>query len=272
MQEKVKNRSINIKLAVTSCLAIAAFVSGLFLAFQDKSLPAGTCFAAALMLYIFLNLKDFESFKAFGIEAKTRELDEKLREAENALEKIHKLTEAMAEVTFRALPYIGRWDSALSNPEMYSIASKLKTQLQDAGTSDHEIEKIMMPWFEVVIVDLSLPIYQAVHQTNKNIIARISGQLVHQSDPIGHNDETLKTTFTTELLLSNEFEKTISEEWSNSDKLSLPKRLENLIRKIPNISPIELDGLETSTESNRREAVFFALHKEFNDLEKWLRS
>ena len=77
-------------------LWIAAFsliALGAWLAFGDKVSASATCFTVAILLLLIAHIDQLESFKGFGIEAKTRELKETLSQAGAMNDQIKTLTE-----------------------------------------------------------------------------------------------------------------------------------------------------------------------------------
>lgn len=73
---------------------------------------AATSLAAGLALLFAATIDRFESIKGLGIEAKTRKLDEKIEQADEALRKLRQLAEITGETLVDLHSKMGRWDSA----------------------------------------------------------------------------------------------------------------------------------------------------------------
>ena len=69
---------------------------GTWSAFSGNVAIAGTSLTAGLILLFAATIDRFESLKGLGVEAKTRQLDQKIEQTEVALRKVKELTELVA--------------------------------------------------------------------------------------------------------------------------------------------------------------------------------
>jgi regulator of replication initiation timing len=95
------------KLILSSAALALLFVGGL-LALSDKTASSATSSGFAIILLFIANIDRFASFKGFGVEAITRELDDKIAEAaqvktrlEEVITKNSKLTEEVESLSVK---------------------------------------------------------------------------------------------------------------------------------------------------------------------------
>ncbi|HXA47386.1 MAG TPA: hypothetical protein VNW52_07135 [Burkholderiaceae bacterium] len=96
---------------------------GGLLVFGDKVSASATCFTVAILLLLIAHIDRLESFKGFGIEAKTRALRETISEAETMRNQIGTLTENLQ--SFKA-------EADATKLEMDSILASMKSEVDRA--------------------------------------------------------------------------------------------------------------------------------------------
>ena len=92
---------------------------GTWSAFNGQTAIAATSLTAGLVLLFAATIDRFESLKGLGIEAKTRQLDQKIEQADDALERLKELAELTGATFVDLSSKMGRWDSAPSSREAY---------------------------------------------------------------------------------------------------------------------------------------------------------
>jgi hypothetical protein len=117
--------------AVTNwCLFTAGIVNlaiGTWSAAHQQSVIAATSLTAGLVLLFAATIDRFESLKGLGVEAKTRQLDRKLEEADSVLRRLKELAEITGEALLDLHSKMGRWNSAPSSLDAYALAQKVRS-------------------------------------------------------------------------------------------------------------------------------------------------
>lgn len=250
-------------------LGLVSILCGIYLSLQEKVSSATVCFGGGILLLIFSSIKSFESFKGFGIEAKTRKLDDKIKEADDLLQHIKILAESLAEVTFITLNN-DRFDSTIRNSHKYEIAKKIRLQLEKLGTSSDQINVYMEPWHKTVVIDLLMQVFKSLIGTNEKIhnhyqhLVQMSAQGTDNYDEIRHNSLLNKLT------ASVHFSENLHKLWNSRYFELSPNNLISQRDCLPNISEEEKVQLKIDTDLYLNEATYFIHHKEFNNIKLWL--
>ncbi|MCA8242343.1 hypothetical protein [Burkholderia sp. AU32262] len=99
---------------------------GTLSAIETNVAGAATSRTAGLVLLFAATIDRFESLKGLGVEAKTRQLDEKINEADDARDRLRELTELTGAAIANIGIKMGRWDSVLPPQEAYQIAQGVR--------------------------------------------------------------------------------------------------------------------------------------------------
>lgn len=70
----------------------------------------------------------FESLEGLGVEAKTRQLDRKIEQADEALRRLEELAELTGAALVDPSSKMGRWDSAPSPRAAYALVQKVRSK------------------------------------------------------------------------------------------------------------------------------------------------
>lgn len=115
---------------------------------------AATSLTAGLVLLFASTIDRFESLKGLGIEAKTRKLDEKIEQADEALRRLRQLTELTGAALVDLNSKMGRWDSAPSPREALALAERVRSIMQALGSEPQAIATALRPWARILCFDL----------------------------------------------------------------------------------------------------------------------
>lgn len=110
--------------------------------------------AGGLVLLLSSTVDRFEFLKGWGMEAKTRRLDEKIDRAEEILGRLKRLAEVSGGASISAAARAGRFDSSTPPREFYELAQALKDMLASAGSTEMAIRDALEPWARMSVVDL----------------------------------------------------------------------------------------------------------------------
>jgi hypothetical protein len=117
-----------------------------------------TSLTAGLVLLFAATIDRFESLKGLGIEAKTRQLDQKISEAGEAIDRLRELTELTGTAIVDIGSKMGRWDSALTPREAYDLAQKVKSIMEAIGSDQSVLRLALRTWVRMTCLDLATAI------------------------------------------------------------------------------------------------------------------
>lgn len=127
---------------------------GTWAAAHQQATLAATLLAAGLVLLFAATIDRFESFKGWGIEAKTRQLDQKIAEADDALRRLRELAQLSGAALIDLNCKVGRWDSVPSATAAHELAQKVRSILVTLGSDQEAIASALTPWARITCSDL----------------------------------------------------------------------------------------------------------------------
>lgn len=127
---------------------------GTWFAAQGDAAIAATSLTAGLVLLFAATIDRFESLKGLGIEAKTRKLNEKIEQADEALHRLRQLAELTSIELVDINSKMGRWDSAPSPRESLALVERVRSTLQALGSEPTAIATALQPWALTLFRDL----------------------------------------------------------------------------------------------------------------------
>lgn len=125
---------------------VANVVIGTWQAYTVGSVAATAFLTAGLVLLLAANVDRFESLKGWGIEAKTRKLDETLAESQDTLAKLRRLTEVVGRSVIASNASLSRWETAPRLSRSLQTAREMRAMLKDMDFSSKTIESVLHPW------------------------------------------------------------------------------------------------------------------------------
>lgn len=123
---------------------------GTWFAAQGDAAIAATSLTAGLVLLFAATIDRFESLKGLGIEAKTRKLNEKIEQADEALHRLRQLAELTSIELVDINSKMGRWDSAPSPRESLALVERVSSTLQALGSEPTAIATALQPWTNLI--------------------------------------------------------------------------------------------------------------------------
>jgi hypothetical protein len=129
-------------------------VVGSVSAVHEHASIAATSLTAGLVLLFAATIDRFESLKGLGVEAKTRRLDQKIEQADDALRRLRDLTELTGTALVDLHSKMGRWDSAPSAREAYGLAQKVRSIMEGLGSVPRAVAIALRPWATTLCRDL----------------------------------------------------------------------------------------------------------------------
>lgn len=165
-------------------------VLGTLSAWNGRVDLAATSLTAGLILLFAATIDRFESLKGLGVEAKTRQLDKKLVEADDALKRIKELAELTTNAIINLNNSRGRFDSVASARETYETAQKVRQMLTSLGSEPAVIRETIAPWVNIFLLDtaraISKPLTKLLNDKNQELQREFQsiGNPINLSDPV----------------------------------------------------------------------------------------
>lgn len=150
---------VNLALALAGCVCL---ITGLSFLFGEKASLAGLALTAGLVLLFAATIDRFESFKGWGVEAKTRQLDAKIEQADLALKRIRELAETTGRALISINSRIGRLDKMPSVREAGALADEVRGILRSLQCSEESVATSLRPWAERTCQDLAMGVMKPV--------------------------------------------------------------------------------------------------------------
>lgn len=156
---------------------------------------AATSLTAGLVLLFAATIDRFESLKGLGVEAKTRQLDQKIEQADDALRRLRELAELTGAALLDMSSKMGRWDSAPSPRESYALAQKVRSIMTALGSETSVMHEALKPWMRITCHDLASAIAAPLNTAISDKIRELERQRSAIRQPMDPNDpELLRTT------------------------------------------------------------------------------
>ena len=126
---------------------------GACLAYKNETKNAGLALGSGIFLLFFVFLPEFEKFKGLGFEAK---LKEKIKEADEALERLREFAPSIASMVMSIMNRQGRWVGPVPRNNQYEFIENVKKQLTEMGISKDQIENILESTHKQIEFDMAV--------------------------------------------------------------------------------------------------------------------
>lgn len=221
---------------------LANLAVGTFAAFHDSAAIAATSLAAGLVLLFASTIDRFESLKGLGIEAKTKQLDQKIIQADEALRRLREMTEITGAALIDLNSKMGRWDSTPGPRESIALAGRVRQIMKNLGSSEEMIASVLRPWAKTLCFDMALV---QVRELGKLLQARLDAleserQKIKQ--PI-NPDDPLFNQLTSKISAIREFQ---ASRLNNMHRLELedyPQKFMEIFDDVPVVQASKVDQL-----------------------------
>jgi hypothetical protein len=150
---------------------------------------AVTSLTAGLVLIFAATIDRFELLQGLGMKAQTRQLDEKLEQADDALAQLRELAELTGAALVDLSSKSGRWSAAPSPSDQYEFGQSVRSVLKTLGSGGDVITTKLRPWASVMCYDLAFALTDDLREALQETLANISRQLTDiTSQPINPAD------------------------------------------------------------------------------------
>lgn len=161
---------------------------GTWYAWQRDVSIAGTSLTAGVVLLFAATIDRFEFLKGLGMEAKVREVDDKLDRANQLLDKVRTLTELTAEANVEALSRVGRWSDSPGPRDSYQVAQRFRTMLVSNGSDEAAVAKVLRPWVRVFCLDLCRALMAPVDNELLEALRALDKESARHKGPVDKAD------------------------------------------------------------------------------------
>lgn len=271
--DTVKNLIYKITLpkVVNSALAVAGLVnlgSGSYYMVTGNGTLAGVGISAGLILLMASTIDRFESLKGLGMEAKTRELSQKLNQADVVLEKMKRLAEVTGGTLVKLAASNGRLGVSTPAVEAYELTQSVKQILKDVGTEADAIRTAVMPWAFYACFDMSYAIINKYRKKALESMQSFMRQYPQNGDTVG--DFTYSQLTANINLFSLYIDSTV-ENLSQCLPSGFSEKLRSFLANMPACAPVDaLAQLSADIDKWAPEMDYLAQHLEFKNRESWI--
>ncbi|MGH1359993.1 MAG: hypothetical protein ACRBC3_14615 [Burkholderiaceae bacterium] len=137
-------------------VGFANLIIGTISAFNGSSAIAATSLTGGLILLFAATIDRFESLKGLGVEAKTRALDHKLAEADDALRNLREITEVTGAAVVDLHTKTGRITSGTEPRKAIEFTDRIRKMLLSQGSDERTIDKVLRPWAQTLCFDMAM--------------------------------------------------------------------------------------------------------------------
>lgn len=243
---------------------------GTWSALQGNAAIAATSLTAGLVLLFAATIDRFESLKGLGIEAKTRQIDQKIAQADEALTKLRKMTELTGAALIELNCSMGRWGSAPRPRKLISFASHIKELMKDVGSDERTVENTMKPWALTLCQDMAFSQAAKLRELLRNKLNALNIELkkLHTSLQSDHPDiPTLQAKI-------NSIEQFQDSQLKNIGSFKLedfPDKLMEIYENVPVIDPKTVKQLRDEAEKYVPGMQSLRLNQTLADSELWIK-
>lgn len=170
------------------CAGAVVLLRGMVVSFADVN-QGLTLLGAGLGLLFGASVDRFEFLKAFGIEARTRRLTEKLDHADRLLRHMQTISAHVCGGLIKQAAYSRYWQTSFDDRELTQFAEATRTQLADQGVDEREIKEALRPWAQSMlwswVVRATKPWEQAIEEEVSRLQTELKAAIEagERSDP-----------------------------------------------------------------------------------------
>lgn len=235
---------------------------------QGNASLSATLLTAGLVLAFAGTIERFESIKGLGMEAKTKDLDAKISEADQVLRRLRELASLSGASLIQLDSKSGRWGGAPDPAASAELAMRTKQLLQGLGLADEAINQALAPWVHIVVFEIGLAILQPVRLEGYKKKSQLEAQLhTLRSTPQLQDSPELVS-------LKNRLQKIDAalvrfdelHTWNAKDS---PARLQELLASVPEVTSETIASARRNVETWASDCAWLIERLELRSSEKW---
>jgi hypothetical protein len=227
-------------------IGFANLAIGTWAAVGGQVALAATSLAAGLVLLFAATIDRFESLKGLGVEAKTRQLDQKIEKADDALRRLNEMVEIVGPRLVDLDSKMGRWDSTPSVRESYALAQRVKGIMAKLGSEPSTISRALQPWVKTSCMDLARVLTAPLAGILNQTVQELERQRGALPQPMSANDPELRRITVAGQEINDYLQRLrMIHELNVTD---YPDRFLQLFDVVPSIDQRKLEPIRTSAE------------------------
>lgn len=241
---------------------------GTWMAIQGDAAVSAASLTAGLVLLFAATIDRFESLKGLGIEAKTRQLDKKISQAEEALQRLRELTELTGTVLVDFNSKMGRIGVAPSPRESINLASHVRKLMEDIGSDEVVIVQAMRPWARMLCFDMARALTQELAELmheHRRIL-----QLELQNANKAPIDETEHSILNDKIRAVNEFQDLRLSKFHLLELEDYPEKFIRIFDEAPLIDGQTLQSMRTAVSKYIPGMLELKNKQRLSDSELWI--
>lgn len=247
---------------------IVNLVMGTWAVLQENSSVAAIGLVAGVVLLFAATIDRFESLKGLGIEAKTRQLDQKIDQADDALRRLREMTEITGAALVDLNSKIGRWSSSPTARESIALASRVRQIMESLGSDERAIAIALRPWAKTLCFDMACAQVAELKQRLADRLNALGADQRKIKLPISV-DDVQYTTLSAQMRSIHEF----CQRLSNFHRLELedyPNKFMEVFDAVPEMEPSVVESMRQSAERFVPGMQALRLHLSLPDSELWI--
>lgn len=218
---------------------------GTLAAFQDSATIAATSLTAGLVLLFAGTIDRFESLKGLGIEAKTRQLDQKIVQADDALRQLRQMTEITGAALIDLSSKMGRWGAVPGPRESIALADRVRQTMKNLGSGDDVINTALYPWAETLCFDIAQASVKGMRELLRLRVSELEAERRKIKQPIysGSADFIHFNQLSVQINAIHNFQESRLKNLHLLKLEDYPNRLMELFDAVPEIDPLKVEEL-----------------------------
>lgn len=241
--------------------------TGAFYLIAGKIELATTGLGSGLLLLFSATIDRFESLKGLGLEAKTRELNETITEANETLIQLRQLAEISGKTLSSLVAKVGRGGSAFTVQESYELAQEIRKNMTGMKSDESSIERALQPWVQglcsELAIRLSMDFNNDYHTVGQSILNQLQSMPYNPDAPDPHREALQELHQSIEMHTMGNY---APEKWPAKDVLA---DLRKHVTTAPNVSE-ELKAKHLALIDSWAEEINYILkHSDLKSLQRW---
>lgn len=171
---------------------LANLAIGTYSAFNETAAIAATSLTAGLVLLFAATIDRFESVKGLGVEAKTRQLDQKIHQADEALKRLRETTEMTCAVLMDLNSRTGRLMGPPRPRDSFALADKTRQLMSSLGSDDATIAAALQPWARIICIDMARLLLTEIEQLLSEQIRKVEAERSKIPQPLSPDNAEFK--------------------------------------------------------------------------------
>ncbi|ENW28625.1 MULTISPECIES: hypothetical protein [Acinetobacter] len=256
-------------------LLIAGLINlgvGTWSSYSGNAPIAITSLTAGLVLLFAATIDRFESLKGLGVEAKTRQLDKKLEEADNALIYLKEMTAITAKTLVEIQSNIGRFDGAPTPEKFIQFADDIRKIMKKTGSNEQDIQEVLKPWAKTLCMDLSFKKIMSLRAALSEKTKELDNQIRAIPQPINSSTSSYYTDL---LQKQSKISTYLQNDLSKLHLLEIddyPEKLLKLYDEAPYLEEEKIENLKNELELFIPEMKLLKSERKVDDKYLWIRA